>query len=254
MNSGQRTSRRAMTLLEVVLAVTLLASMSAVLASLWAQASAWTDDSTSHHRAMRLARVTEMVRSQWADRRTSAALDSAGASAVVEPGALTFVTATAVLEPGWALVRARYVVERDYETGVGVQAAWRLVYEELPLVDLAAPAGVPGERLGTADNRARNLVESPREKRILLLAGCGELRWERFGRSLDVEDEGSVAASGEEGTPAEAVRARSRTEDEVGLRWREIEAEFVGHARAVRLVGEFEERRFTCVFVIGDSR
>jgi hypothetical protein len=246
-----------MTLLEVVLAVTILASMSAVIASLWAQASRWTDDGASHHRAMRLARVAELLRSQWADRRTSAALTAAGASAAFDATSLTFVTATPILEPGWALVRARYVVERDVDTAAGAPSAWRLVYEEMPLVDLGLPAGVPGERLGAVERRAERLADSPPERRLVLLEACGDLKWERFGRSSAVERAEATPPGGDGSaeTDNDPVDDSARADGADLVRaWREIEAHFVGRAPAVRLVGEFEERRFSCVFVLGDSR
>lgn len=250
-------ARRAMTLLEVVLAVTLLAAMSGLIATLWTQATRMSDDGNGQHRAMRLARVLEMLHSQWADRRTSVKLGKGGSSIEIAPDVLTFITATAVLEPGWPIVRARYVVERDYQTGVGVQSAWRLIYEELPIVDLNSPQGRPAS---SADSVARPLG-APREKRVVLLNGCHELNWQRFGRSelLESEDqppnpEDTIEpATNSNSLTASKPKFTPTAEDKIP-QWREIETTYRGRAPAIRLTGIFEEKEFSCVLIVGDSR
>lgn len=264
MKSRRRTFRRGMTLLEVVLAVTILAAMSGLIAAMWTQATRMADDGGGQHRAMRLARVLEMMRSQWADRRTSVKLGRGGSSVTVERAALSFITATAILEPGWPIVRARYVVERDYETGVGALAAWRLVYEELPVVDLESPveqAGDSGRPLASGERRAERPVESPKEKRLILLAGCAELEWERFGKSDRAEEaeaeraaENAVSESGRPTTTTAPKRIAAPTAEERTPEWRPLVGEFRGKTPAVRLVGEFGGKEFACVFVIEDSR
>lgn len=253
-----------MTLLEVVLAVTILAAMSGLIAAMWTQATRMADDGGGQYRSMRLARVLEMMRSQWADRRTSVKLGRGASSVTVEPGVLTFITATAILEPGWPIVRARYVVERDYNTGAGALAAWRLVYEELPVVDLESPLeqpGAPERTLASGERRAERMVESPKERKLVLLAGCTELEWERFGKSDHAEaaeaeraGENAVSASDDQ-VPTIAPRGISAptAEDKVS-EWRPLGSGFSGKSPAVRLIGEFEEKEFACVFVIGDSR
>jgi type II secretory pathway pseudopilin PulG len=253
-----------MTLLEVVLAVTILAAMSGLIASMWTQATRMADDGGGQHRAMRLARVLEMMRSQWADRRTSVKLGRGGSSVTVEPEAMTFITATAILEPGWPIVRARYVVERDYDTGTGALAAWRLVYEELPVVDLESPLDQPGDSekaLAPGERRAERPVESPKEKRLMLLAGCAELGWERFGKSdrAEVEEaersaENEVSESNDPSTTFATRRNATAPAEERTSEWRPLVEGFRGKTPAVRLFGEFEGKEFACVFVIGDSR
>lgn len=246
-----------MTLLEVVLAVTLLAAMSGLIATLWTQATRMSDDGNGQHRAMRLARVHEMLRSQWADRRTSIKLSKGGSSVEIVPDALTFVTATSILEPGWPIVRARYLIERDDQTGVGVQSAWRLAYEELPIVDLDAPQGLPES---SVDSVARP-IHAPREKRVVLLNGCQRLDWQRFGRSepLETEDrpseaEDAIEPGGRSGArPASKPKIQPTAEDKVPT-WRELEATYRGRTPAVRLSGVFEEKEFSCVLIVGDSR
>lgn len=244
-------------MLEVVLAVTILAAMSGLIATLWGQASRMAGDGGSQQRAMRLARVVEMMRSQWADRRTSVSLDRSGASVAIEPEGVSFITATAVLEPGWPIVRARYLVERDYETGIGREAGWRLVYEELPVVAVAEEQGVPGLKGEEIRDVPERRPESPREKRMVLLNGCAELRWERFGRAARVEAaEADRLKSGDEGTNGtdSSKEPAARSEAERTEMWREFEEEWRGKSPAVRLAGQFEGKEFACVFVIGDSR
>lgn len=248
-------SARAMTLLEVVLAVTLLAAMSTLIAALWSQASRWTGDSAGHHRAMRLPRVVEMMRTQWADRRTSARLDGKGATVRSDALSLTFITATAILEPGWPLVRAQYLVERDIQSSRNGQPAWRLVYLEMPLVDLSNPQGTPGVRPEGGDARAARSIDSPPVRRFVLLSGCSDLRWERFGRHqrLEAPPQADQPAPRADGTEADPPRVDT-TEQEKAVMWREFEREYGGQLSAVRLTGVFEEQPFVCVFNIGDSR
>lgn len=239
--------RRAFTLIELMLSATILASVAALTAVLWAQASGWTSDAMSEHRGVRLARVIELMRSQWADRRTGVALDGKGATVRVERDGVEFITATAVLERGWPLVRASYLIEPDLDTGIGRPSAWKLVYEESPIIEFDGPQGAArqGDREGS---KPRRPPAAPPVRKTALLRGCDRLALERFGRELRVE-----ARQGQtESEPGAA--AVPRREDHALPGWREVEREFAGVPPAIRLVGRMEGREFACVFVIEDSR
>lgn len=244
-----RSFRRGMTLLEVVLAVTILAAMSGLIASLWTQSERMSRDAMSGRRELRLARVIEMLRSQWADRRTSVRLGVAGESVSVEKETLTYISATPILEPGWPLVRVRLIVERD-DQALGPLEAWRLVYEELPVVDLKSVQATPEARSPVGDGRP---LGAPPLRRMTLLNACTRLEWQRFGRSdaLEAADQPRDAESTEKPAPE---RPEIINADDKVRAWRTITEEFTGRTEAVRLAGTIEEEEFSCVFVIGDSR
>ncbi|MBL8745540.1 MAG: hypothetical protein JNK58_04195, partial [Phycisphaerae bacterium] len=151
------------------------------------------------------------------------------------------------------LVRARYIVERDYTTRPGMPTAWRLTYEELPIVDLAAP--LDQSRTGPA--AADRPVGAPREKRVVLLAACTELSWQRFGLSDALEN---ADAAQDEADPNPEPKAAVRphpgrpSDQDKQPAWRELDAAFRGRTRAIRLTGTLEQQEFSCILIIGDSR
>lgn len=247
-------SRRGMTLLEVVLAVTILAALSGLVATMWRQSERMSREALGGRRELRLARVVEMLRSQWADRRTSVRLGREGGSVLIEREALTFISATSILEPDWPLVRARFIVERD-DRSPGPLEAWRLVYEELPIANVdSVQAPADEETLASS----RPALGAPPMRRLTLLAACPELRWERFGFGDAVESEpGPVEAEpavNPEEPDALARAKRIISADDRLPAWREITTEYRGRPWAVRLRGIVEEKEFSCVLIIGDSR
>lgn len=230
-------SRRGMTLLEVLLAAAVLASVALLAAMLLAQGRAWNDDNQSHFKALRLVRVTELLTRQWSDRRSAVGVDASGGKVRIEPESLVFVTATPVLHPGWPLVTASYRVEKEPGTGLT-----RLAYEEARV-----------SRFGTQGDAAEAQLESPatgdeKPLRTVLLSGVKDLRFERYGPRLSAEqfaaalDRGDLSAS---------------DHDEDGARrpgWWRFDAAYKGPVPAVRLVGTLEGKEFTCVFVVERSR
>lgn len=248
------------TLLELLVAITIVASVSALLGALWAQTHRWASENGSSLRAMRLPRVQEFLRAQWADRRGSFKLKDSGESVAAEPGKLSFVTASPMLFPDWPVVRATCIVERDYNTPVGAPPAWRLVYEETKLANLAAPP-IDAEKL-IAEGKGE-LV-----RRFVLLAGLARLEFERFGvgdrsrqkqgsltnESAPVDrptasDKGDPHITAPIGTPSGDERR-----DEDKKKWRRFDEPFRGEMPAVRIVGEYEGEAFSCVFVIAGLR
>lgn len=251
--------RNGLTLLETLLAVTILASISALVATLWHQVSAWSSEAGQSGRALRLTRVLELMRSQWADRRTTVALNDGGSSVETLPELVGFVTTTPVLDPSWPVVRARYIIERDLEPGSSAGSTWSLVYEERRFQNLGSP--MESEKPGSTPWVSSGPAELP-ARRMVLLRGCPALRIERFGRDERVEKlEAELRHSvlDERGEPVDPeLRSRlgsvSESERKLPRRWLELEKSFQGRTPAVRIVGEYEGEAFACVLVIGDSR
>lgn len=279
---------RAFTLLELVLALTLLASMTVLIASMWSQARRWGDDNAGDLHAMRLPRVLALVRQQWSDRRTSAPLEASGLTVSARHDRLSFVTATPVLFPGWPLVRATYLIEpdeqRDPRTDAPLQ---RLVYIEEQVGDVGAydrfqrerrdaaqrtegDAPAPPRRPGDRDARALGEPGVPGERgdglppppgaeqiarstprRLVVLERCAALRFERYGLTmLEPAAPARPGSSSAPGQPAESQIIDARAV------WRAFEPDFdpaLAQLLAIRLLGTIENQEFACVFVVGAS-
>lgn len=251
---------RGMTLLEVLLAVTIMASLMGLVASMIGQAREWTEVSEVDRVLMRVQRVGEAMRSQWTDRRSSMALDERGRRVITTPTELRYLTATPLLFPEWPLVAATYRIEPESTRGTMRGLTWRLVYEE---VRVSGMDELP-------DQYALDITGQALRDSTVLLAGCTELRWERFGRGERVDESGSVPEEEEEddkgaspdgsaasgGQASERGARRDRLEDPDELEeeqrylWREFTDGYEGFVPAVRLVGDYEGERFGWVFVI----
>ena len=251
------TSARAMTLLEVLLAVTIMASLMGLVASLLGQARSWTDVSETDRVLMRLQRVGEAMRTQWSDRRSSVALDGQGNRVITTPEQLSFLTATPILFPEWPLVAATYRIEPEATRGSSRGLTWRLIYEETRIAGMDA---LPGDY--ALDARGAALRDS-----MVLLAGCAELEWERFGQGERLaedgasddddgqgdDDPGGTPESGPNGASglAESGLGEDRALDEERrFRWRAFTSRYEGFVPAVRLVGQYEREPIGWVFVI----
>lgn len=243
--------RRGFTLLELLIAITILASISALVAALWSQTTAWAGENGMTLKTMRLPRVRELMRAQWADRRGAFRLSDSGESVAAEPDKLSFVTATPMLFPDWPLVRAEYSIERDYDTPSGALPAWRLVYTETRLADLSEPPEDAQELInkGMGENVGR----------YVLLANVASLAFERYGvGDRSIRKKGSLVEP--EDPEAKSTDLQSLTQnhtpdkDEDEEKWRPFEQKFDGLIPAVRVVGEFQDEAFSCVFVITGSR
>lgn len=243
--------RRAFTLLEMLIALTILASITAGIGVFWAQANAWERDNGAHRETLRLERVTRMLREQWNGRRALALEDDgdAGGDGVrVNAGGVSFTTSRAVLFPSWGLVRVRYVIERDPAGGVD-GTAYRLVYEEMRVLDASAPGAVGVD--GT-DPRGR-----PVGAREVLLDGLTALRMERWG----TKDGEAVNAINDEPVPMiDGVPVVDDDDIDPSMveAWRSFEVEPESPARVVRLVGEMPAGQggevFACVLIVAPSR
>lgn len=234
-------TRRAFTLLEVVLGVAVLATVCTLAALAISQARSWSDSESQQSRALRLARVGELFNRQWGDRRNAAPISQSGGSSVLEPARIDFLTATPILHTGWPLVVASYVIKEDFTPGRAPGRWYRLEYEESRV-----------SRLGVGSQAEQSQLKTPatadeKPLKAVLLPACRSLRFERFGMRY---------------SPAERQRRTERgvtdaSEPAEQPAWHPFTEPFDGPISAVRLVGtagDRAEQEFSCVFVVEVSR
>ena len=235
--------RRAFTLLETLLAVTILSVLMGLVAVLWGQARTWTEDSVKEQNAMYITRILQTMRTQWSDRRAigqdRSALDSTG----MTPDEVRFVTATPILFPDWPLVRAVYRVEYDPDRGTLSDPRYRLVYSETRL-----PGGHP-DPLGSLDAAGMQMTQS-----IVLLEDCSVLHWERFGPARADQSRRSRDAENDEGARGSEDMRRGDSSGRDAWEWRIFAEQFEDRIPAVRLVGQHGKERFACVLVAAPLR
>lgn len=244
---GNHPSRRAFTLLELLLAATVMATLTALLGALVAQTRQWGGDQAMGERAIRLARVMTLIREQWGDRRMLP-LAGDGPSVQLNHDRLEFVTARAVVDPSRALVRAIYAIEPDWSGPPEAGARWRLVYREYPYVDFSGGERSESERLS---NRSG-------EPDLVLLSQCPALAWER--RAMVDEDGAEVADLEDDDAPALASPASGDAPPaprvpvaEARLGWAAMKQRDRASAVA-RLRGVAYQQEFSWVFVVRASR
>ncbi len=169
-----RSNRRLVgfTLLEMLLAVAVIASIAMLGSSMWMQATEVSAVAQGRERGLLLQRVGVLMRDQWADRR---ALDLPGEDqGSVElggvrfgPDAIGFNTSRAILLTDAPLVRVEYrIVSRED----GLQD---LIYIEQP-VTAFSDSGLNRESGGRSVAEARRVA-------IPLLEGCRAISMRRFG-------------------------------------------------------------------------
>lgn len=258
----RRRRRRAFTLLEVLLAIALLGILGALIATMWSQARDWAIENTNAQRVLRLPRITELLRSQWADRRATVGVGRASEAVKVAADEFSFVTATPILFPDWPLVTATWRVKPDADASSPSTPRFLIEYEEVPVTAFVAPPEKDGEQEKKKPNDARNRRQSlasesrvPIEPRtLMILRGAEALAIERWGPGYrfgpvtlrtpslreddDIEEEPEPDGPVPEGPDA----------------WRPIEREFEGVPPAVRLTGTHQGKRFECTLIVGDSR
>ena len=222
----------AFTLLEMILSLSVLSAVTAMVATMWTQAGAWSDQNSAHHAAMQLQRTIAFMHDQWADRRS--AVDIAQDDAESEdqppsrnpgvraaPDALTFVTATSILDTAAPLVIARYEIQQSYNESLGTFTGSTLIYREQPVANLGEES---------------TLEENPPSH--ALLEDCTNLVFERFGPPPTDEQDEPLEQEG-------VARAESAPSD-----WRIFDEPYDKPIPAVRVTGEYKGEPFSCVFVI----
>lgn len=192
--------RSAFTLLELLLATSVLASMSVLMGTMLVHARSWRDGGDRLHATLTLPRVTALLQRQWSERRV---LTGDGAGFIAEPTRLQFVCSAPLLDPQWPLVRVSYRIEPEIGTGKSGVSRWNLVYEEHRVTDVTTGA------TGGRQDLANGFGTDPH--RLVLLASCAELGLEWFGREVQDEEGSSpswntIKNTGQTLTPALALR------------------------------------------------
>lgn len=181
--------RSGMTLLEVVLAITALASISTLVAALWAQTNDWTNENAAHQTALKLEQTLSLLDEQWDARVLTLSLAGVKKDAIrLDDAKLTFITSAPILFRDWPLVRVSYAIERVGGLAVGDVATYRLRYEETRIRNPAS-ATEDASKASQADTRA-----------LTLLDRLPELRWERY-----VDESDSAGADAEAPPPGWAA-------------------------------------------------
>jgi len=256
----KRRGAGAFTLLEVLLAIALLGVLGALIATMWAQARDWTLENASAQRVLRLPRVVELLRTQWADRRATIGNGRASDSVQVFPNEVAFTTATPILFPDWPLVTAVWRVERDGEASNAASERFLLRYEEHPVTSFDEPPQSEGEAQEApedARNRRQRLASESRvriePRSFVVLRGAESLAVERWGPGYRFESLGLRPSSLRDERNAGKVDADGPVPEGPDA-WRAIEPEYEGVPPAVRLSGTHEGKRFECTLIVGDSR
>lgn len=152
-------SRRAMTLIELLVTLALLALMAVLTTVIWGQLRGWNNDTLAASAALRPIRLNMMLQRQW-DHRAVAGDDAQTLGRVEGTRTeLRFLTHHAVLTPGWPLVRASYTIE-PVDT-LGPASGARLVYRETRL----GPSGLSLD------------VGAPEEPPLVVLDHCSAAQW-----------------------------------------------------------------------------
>jgi prepilin-type N-terminal cleavage/methylation domain-containing protein len=166
-------ARPGMTLLETLVAATVLASLTTLAATLWSQAARWAGEPALAQGALRNQHAVELLRAQWAARPRGVALVKDQPQRVrVDGERLEFITTRSALFSGWPLVRAAYVIEAEQSRAPGAAQRRRLVYEELRLGRLDAAVDDGARTPDSADLRRRTLLEA-----------CDSLGWRAVARA-----------------------------------------------------------------------
>lgn len=234
----RRRAQRGLTLLELLIAMTILASITGGIGLFWSQARAWEEDNRAHRDVLRVERVLSLLREQWGAKRalvTEGAGDAGGSGVSFGAEGVTFVTARPVLFPGWGLVNVRYAVER------AIDGTYTLVYEESRVLD---PTELPEAGAYGVDPRGRPIGD-----RVVLLEGLDALRVERWGTT-----DGRVRGALDGIVDDEDEEGLGVNTDDLAERWRPFDRELEGAVRAVRFVGSVGEEVFSCVLVDGRLR
>ena len=271
-------ARRAFTLLELLLATTVLAAITALVAVTWAQMSDWAGDGTRDRESMRLHRVVRLMTDQWEDRRSTVPIGEENQPVVTTSRGFTFMTATPILFPDWPIVQASYQIVPSPDRRPGDPDVWDLMYTEERLVSFGASEKDDDETEAEREARRNAIDVNGRElvRELRLLHHCPKLYFERFGvaatidlpaTAIGAKGEDSAVATDEDGEPAEAVDpldsgaielaqesgvSDEEINDAMMRRWRPHE-DYDGPIWAIRVIGTFMDQEFSCVFAIRAS-
>lgn len=230
------TRPRAMTLLELLVAIAIMVALVGLTGALWAQTSDWAADQALHRSTLRLHHARSLFERQWRERRPGVRLDAPdGPPHLLDGASLQFVTGAPALFPGAGLARASYAIE-PVEAPPGAPERRRLVYTEHRLT-----------RLDYSERREFDSAGALMVDRVVLLDDCADLRWERFVAF--------PAAPALEGDPAPPPRYEWRAPgDEAPPNLEESSADAPAAPRALRLTGRFQETPFQWTVDLGPLR
>ncbi len=230
-----------MTLMEMLIAITLLATLTGLLSSLWGQLGDWARQNQFAGESLEIQRAIGFLDEQWGSRRAVLRVGEEGKNSWdVTPEELQFVTSTPALFPDWPLVAVRVTFEIEdslRRTADGRQFA-KLLYEETRLIDMSTMPDQPRDALG------RDM-----SSRITLLDDCVELRFEQLDLRSAARARARGLADEEELSPWRPVEARSLLHEAL----REEEDE-VALPRAIRIRGERRGEEFACELIAEASR
>lgn len=248
-------TRRAFTLLELLLSLTVLAVMTLLIATLWRQASDWSSDAASFDGAMRLPRATELLRSQWAERRTSYTISDKAHSLSITHERFTFVTAMPLLHPKSPLVKVELIIEPD-PTSSSSFPLRRLRCSETPLVDVASTSRpVASDAAGRPLAPIRPSTIAPPVARVItLFDGCSQLAWEWFGEAPEPSLSPSAASTDQTDQEQDAAPISSAPQPP---QWHPVLPNTPppsDNVRAIRLVGTLGKEDVLCIFPAAASR
>ncbi len=258
MTRGRFNKRSAFTLLEMLLAVTVLSMIGVLVATMLTQASDLHRDNDRRDATLDITRVVRLMTEQWEDRRSAVALGRNGESYAAAPGELAFVTARPILKPEWPLAIVRYRMELIGASIVEAERRYDLVYEERPVAAVGVSTETP------KDDQEKEAQWRSAEK-IVLLRDCVDLRLERFRSAQDAvleelgprsgaEGEGGDDAAAEIGAGASLEERQAEMLRTAKSSWVVFEKPLTRAPSAVRIVGEYEGEVFACVFVGAASR
>ncbi len=247
------------TLLELILAIAVFASMTTLIAAIYANAHAIAHDATRNATTLTLQRVTDLARDQWLTRTDIAfnpkeqssqpdAADTAQPAPTTGPGSpplipdstaaftplgVAFYTTTPILFPDTPIVRASYRVEPLDRQAGDTEPRARLLYTEQRIRSFDRP---PGLAEPAPDG-------SPDAGTIVLLDRVENLRLQRFGPELPPPDIETQSA-----TDTTTQTQDTRTAEQREQLWRDFPEPFAATVNAVRFIGSHNGEHFTCTF------
>lgn len=228
-----------MTLLELLVAVTILASLTTLAASMWGQMRSWVEDNKAISGALQTDRVGRFLQDRWRARTGVVRLDAGDSEGVwIDSRRIEFVSTSPALFPEWPLVRTRFIIEPRPESvradGESDEPGYDLIYEETRL-----------SGADVIDSERRERLNMAEPARMRLLSGR-RLSIDRY--TLEDRERGEPPWRSIDALPADMTREQLRRASERGL------IEQIETPRAVRISGVSQGEDFEWVFVVRDSR